>query len=419
MGLFDDLFGWVGDLVDSVVDIVGDAVSAITGWLDDAIDWISDHLDIVMIGLAVGAGLVCWVVIPELTAIAASLESGLVSVEWASLSWVSQAYVTLTTYAASISAAFSSFLTAIHFETILAINDIAFLVSEDYRQMMTGVFSEISEVSAALGFVPQFLALAIQNTRTVVLDVSSMLGMTYDLSQVQWLQTFQGYLKQFNDRAETYKNNPAKLFDDLGQLVEKPFIDTKAHYMRDVIKTIDSTIHAIDGAVRAIVKVRDDLDKLVADLPESIRKEVKPYTDKLTQQFDDFLSDVYYPKLSDINGILNILSNTQSEAQKKIGSILDRIKNPGRYLREIDSMSETERTATEEYLNDVVSRPMQADTEAIVSVSGEIEEGLKKLSELLGKRYPAPAYEIPEITAPSRPAGAPATPRETWNVGDF
>lgn len=419
MSWLGDIWNEVTRIVDDFFDFIGDIFTTIGRWISDFWEWCKDNLDWVMIIIMICIAIYCWYLIPELMSTYAAMQTAQVVLYMETATTWATIHMYIAAYWIAISSAWSAFLTAIYFDAIMACNNIAFMVSEDYRNMMLGVYVELSKASAALGFAPQFLALALQNTRTLVLDVSSSMGMPYDMAQIQWLQALQGYLKEFSKRALTYKNNPAQLFYDMEDLVDRPFIDTKGHYMRTILVTIDNTVTGIDATVHAIITIRDDINHLVADLPEKLRSEIKPFTDKITKEFNEFLKDEFNPRLKVINALIGQLGIKQDDAKKKADDLVKRLKNPGKYVKEIDALPDTDRIEAENYLAELTTRTVTREAGYIAEEFNPIKEGLQQLAGMLGKTFPKPEYEIPEIATPVRPAGVPAEFRKTWFVGDY
>lgn len=391
---------------------IGDAAT-------DAWDWVEDNVDWVVLIIMVCVAIYCWYLIPELMATYSAMQSAQVVLYMQTASTWAAMSMYVSAYWIAVSSAWSAFLTAIYFEQLVLANNLALLVSPEYRQMVIEVFVEISKVSAALGFGPHFLTLAFMNMRSLVLDVSSLMGTPYDLGQVQWLAFFAEHLKALSTRLDTYKNNPGQFILDMESMVDKPFIDTKAAYVRTLIKTLDSVIIGVETTIKTITLIRDDINKLVADLPESMRKEIKPFTDKITKEFDDFLKDDFNPELKKLNGLISVLNKKQEEAKGKMGNLVDRLKNPGEYIREVDVLPDIDRVKVENYLADLTTRTPARQSAYISTEMEPVMEGLQQLAGLLGKEFPKPAYEVVEIETPVRPAGIPAKLRKTWFVGDY
>lgn len=406
--IFEDIFDAVTDVVDHVVEMVTKTVSIVGEMLQNPVVQI--------------VALASFAYFAAFPAITTAFSDTLIATETANaigLSTLGTLSAGTATFIESIAASFSAMLTAIHFDTILATHNIALLVSEDYRVMMNGVYSEMSEVSAALGFYPQFLALAIRNSRTLVLDVSSTLGMEYDMAQVQWLSTFQEYLHKFNEKAREYENNPAALFEDIDNWIDKPAMDTKGSFMARTIASLDRGLTIIDTAVKDTIRIREDLHRLADDLPDNIRKHVKPWIDDLTKDFDRFVTETYDPYKTQLDSIIKGLNKMQDSSRKDLDGIVRRLKKPGDYLMEIDKMGPWDRLDQERKVADISTREYRRDVAEFTVKTESVSAELEKIREAL-KHVSLMPLEFPgEIEKPSRPAGVKAEPKETWFVGDY
>jgi len=170
-------------------------------------------------------------------------------------------------YVLTIQEGFAAFLEAIYWDYILIVHEIAYLVSEDYREMITAVFREISEVSKALGFAPEVLNLAFRNARALVLSASALMGKSYDLAEITWLNSFNEYMSKFAELAEKYENRPDLLFYDLDLWLIKPAVNVAGDMSRTMLMTMESVIGTLDLTLTKINEFRMDIDKMVADMP--------------------------------------------------------------------------------------------------------------------------------------------------------
>ena len=322
-------------------------------------------------------------------------------------------------YAAALTTSFGSFLETIHFKTLLAVNNIAYLVSEDYRAMMSNVYSKMGEVSYALGYSADFLNLVIRDARAVVLDVGAMTGKKYDVGEVTWLKSFQDYLKVFSDQAHKYEKNPAAVFADIDRVLVKPAIDTKAGAMQTVYGSIESTIGGLKATVESVDKFRKDLGKLVSDLPHQIRDQVKPMIDGVFKYWDDWIRVDYKPTLKVMDGVINALGFQQAADRSKHYDLLKRLSRPGDYLKEIDGLSQEDRKIQEREISEIAFRTSAEESEKWAKLTQIRIRELKLSGEALREPRERPSWEIFEVETPERPAGAPVEPRETWFVGEF
>jgi len=411
--------GFVVDVIEDVIDVVVDVVSHVVDAVTKVVKKVVDLLSNKWVLIAALAAFSIFIAGPAIAAAYSSATAAMATAEIASLSTLAQLSVGVSTFVSTLSASFSAMLNAIHFSTILSAHNIAMLVSDDYRVMMYGVYSQISEVSSALGFYPQFLALAIRNSRNLVLDVSTSLGMPYDLAQVQWLGTFNEYLHKFNEKASAYENNPGELFADMEEWIDKPSMDTKGAFMTRTLQTIDKTLEVVDVVVKDSIKIRDDIRQLAYDLPENIRKYVQPIADKITEDFDRFVAEIYDPYKKEIDFIIAGLYQVQDKARKDMSDVVRRLKKPGDYLLEIDYFPDWEREDQERIFDDVSTRQRRRDVGTFNELGKATTFELDKLVRALKIALPIPLGFPEEIEVPVRPATVKATPRKTWYVGDY
>ncbi|GAI32621.1 unnamed protein product, partial [marine sediment metagenome] len=183
------IFDVIGSIVEAVVDVVASVISAVVNFISD---------NIILVAL-IAAGVFCLyyygfaVMMADL-----ALECELLAL--ANISYMEIGAYALGEFVASIGICMGSFLDAIHFTTLLQVHQIAYILSGDYREMMSHVYNEIAEVSGALGLGSGYLILLHRNARNVILDVSGMMGRSYDVAEITWLQQYSDYLKKFNER---------------------------------------------------------------------------------------------------------------------------------------------------------------------------------------------------------------------------
>ena len=318
-----------------------------------------------------------------------------------------------------ITAGFKAFLDAIHYRTLVALHKVAYLVSSDYREIMQDVYGQLSKASSALGLGPHYLQLFYQSARVLILDVSTSLGRGYDVAQLEWLSTFNGYLKVFNSRASRYKSDPSLLFYDLEQLVERPALDAKGAGTAAVFNTLDSLLTSTEDTIKNIHKINTDVEQLVSNLPESIKEHVKPYTDKVTKKVDEFIENSYDPAMATLNGLIIAIKGVQETTKGALSGVISRIAKPANYLLEIDSMDDLDRLDQENKLAGVTSRGYIQDSNFVAGETLGEYVHLEAIAAALREVTISPVIFPYEIDLPQRSAIEPATPRETWFIGEF
>ena len=366
------------------------------------------------IGIVSGVGAVYLAAASQSATAMALLAEGTASSVAAAEAAYSSGVLVITGYINAVSAGFQSFLEAIHFKTLMGIHQVAYLISTDYRETVQKIWGQISEVSAALGMTADWMGLVLRDTKHLVLDVSSMLGQSYDLGEVAYMQSLSSYLGSFSKEAHRYQNNPSLLLWDLDQWVTKPAIDAKAATVQVWLATVEKTVAGVKLLAEDVTRVRNDIMKLVADLPEFLKKHIAPFLTPLIKQLDDFMRLTYDPAMKLISGSITTLQADQATAKKQIQGTVDRLSRPGRLLREIKSLPPAQRAEDEADVADLAaSAPSRTavDLEDLADVSRAIidadiaaeipayEPAVPELPEI--KPAPLPAEKaVPKITTP-------------------
>uniref|UniRef100_A0A6H1ZNR4 Uncharacterized protein n=1 Tax=viral metagenome TaxID=1070528 RepID=A0A6H1ZNR4_9ZZZZ len=267
----------------------------------------------------------------------------------------------LCTYAQTVYAGWTAFAEAIQLKLLFQIHQIAYVVSDDYREMMTRVFTQISKVSESMGFGSLGLALLFQNVRSVVLDVSTSMGTSYDIAEIKWLSTYNEILKDISKRAAIYTKSPNALLWEIALTTEKPGYDAKGATVRSMLQGIESALTLIKTTVEGAEKIRKDLTKLVADLPAVIRDQFMPEIRKLNTYVDDFIKLNYDPTMKAAELAFDKVGNDLKKNRDDVSKISGRLKRPGRYIQEIDTLPPNEKIEDETALSTIVERGMIRD----------------------------------------------------------
>jgi len=364
-------------------------------------------------------GMAALIALPAIITASQLAYSAVMSPSLGTLSTLSKIKLGIEVFAGSLQLAFKGLLMAIHFDTLIKIHKVAWLVSEDYRIVMRGIYSELSAISQALGFGPYYLTLLLQNVRMLVLDVASTFGMKADLAEVQWLTTMQGYLGRFAKATTRYANNPEAIFFDLNRWVEKDLVDKKGEFMQGLILTVERATEAVGGVIENVVVIRNDIDRLVLDLPENIRSQVEPLVRPYLKEFDDFILTTYDPYKKQLDNIISNVKAIQDQQVNNMGLLVDRLKKPGDYLSEIDRLEPWERVSQERKIGDISTRQYTRDVSELVEKGKPVSAELAKIREALKLVTLVPLGFPEEIEAPIRSSKVKATPRKTWFIGDY
>jgi len=404
--------------------------SAIAGAISGAIAAVAGVLSTV-IGVVAGAvASIASVVASVVAPVIATVVEGVTWIGgtiWKQIGWLADwitthsksIYTTISGWVHATYSGVQAILEAIHFKLILDIHHIAYIVSPQYREMMRKVYGAISRASDALGLGPHFLLLAIQNTRQLVLDVSSTLGQKYDLSQVTWLATMNKWLDHFNRYAERYKYNPEAVFWDLAELIERPALDAKGAAQQAWISSLEGALKFTDHLIDQFGKIAIDVDTLAQDLPGQVGHWIYERVNPVTEEFRGFVRDWYTPTVNALQNSLNAAALHRADLQEHVDGLVEELKKPAALITRIKDQPEEERAPAEAYLADLAQQPTARWIDLFMPA---VEGARQKLDEML--RKPLPSIPAPPVLALEPvPAHVPSpgalTPRKSWFVGDY
>jgi hypothetical protein len=312
-----------------------------------------------------------------------------------------------------------TFAEAIHLKTIIAVHRIAYFASEDYRQMMNEVFRKIRNASEAMGLGPYFINLALQNARTIVLDVSAMMGRKFDLGNVVWFKTMKGWMEVLEEKAEHYIQEPGALIEDIFDIILKDTINAGASEQQGLFKWVEGAAKVINNTVKDLDTIRKDLMKLINDLPKEIREEIYDEIGGVIHDVNDFFEEDF-PRYKDhVYGIIEAINGDQNSLQSRVGGIVDRISKPGDLLEGVDALDSWDRRRQEEKINDVANRQSWRESDELAGEAEHSFQRLARLADALEREFEPPDYHVPEQKKPTQPPGEQSSGPDTWYVGDY
>lgn len=322
-------------------------------------------------------------------------------------------------FVASLSAAVGAFLEAIHFKVIMAIHEVAYIMSEEYREIVNKVFSKISQVSAALGLGANFMTLALMNVRSVVLHTSAIFGRGFDIGEITWIKELNNFLKDFSKDALKYKDKPNKLLWAIDDALTRPYIDSESVAAQTLLIGLDSTLKAVKAVVDDMVRVKGDFLKLVADLPGKMRNEIKPYIEDVLKTWNTWEKDIFKPSLKAIDASITYLDKATEDVKGRVKTVTERIRNPGQYIFEIDALTDYDRLLGEAMIGNVSGRQFARETEAYSDLITEKELEWTGVIEKLFETFPTVESETATPPAIAEREKTEVKPRAGWSVGDY
>lgn len=404
MGVIVGVGAAIISAVSAAAAAVASVIVAIAAALYAAVIWIAGAVIGLFAGLTAGVLNVMGVLSAQtLATICVSL--GSVS------SIAGTVYFTAASWVATLAGWFKTFLDVIHFKTLKTIHDIAYIVSADYREYVNKIYGKIAEFSQAISGDAFYAVQLLQNARAVVLSTSSMLGRPYDLGEVTWIHEFENILTKVQQQAEVYKENPYELINDLNDVVMKPSYDLQGEVWSGIFETIDVTIKILDRNADNIARVTKDFQKLVADLPESLRNQVSASVMDAIHHVDQFMVQEYQPTITKIQGALNVVQRDKVHTDSNLKGLVDRLKNPADYLREIDNQGKSEQLKSFELIADYSTRIYRQPVEAWREFAEPYTADFMKVKEIVEKPKIEPEWTVKEEPLPSKALAVPSTGR--------
>lgn len=328
-------------------------------------------------------------------------------------------YVALESWVSAVYGGFQSFLTAIHFTTLMNIHQISYLLSAEYRSMMDKVFMKLGEFSNAVGMATGFMETAIQIGRKTSLEVSSFLGKSFDVAEIVWLKDLQGLLGRISDTAAEYEQNPSRIWQDIDELIVKPATNAKAKVQQGVFTTVESLLGMADTAQKVLTEYKDEITGIIGHLPEKWRNEILPRIDKVYLDIQTWQRETYNPALDKIGAVIDVLNGEQQNNRNSLRSLIERIAFGGDLLAEIDKLPETERIRQERIIGEIATRETRRQTAAWTSEVEKHYVPLQLIIDAMAYGEPSPKFMQLETAGLRLPIGKQTKRQGTWFVGDY
>ena len=224
---------------------------------------------------------------------------------------------------------------------------------------MNKVYAQIGEFSEAISGNAHFAILLIENARSIVLDTSSMLGRSYDIGEITWINEFENFLGVVEEKAERYEENPYELINDINELVVKPAYDLQGSVWSGIFDTVDTMLIILDRHADNVIRIKDDLYKLIEALPTYLKDHVSASVMDAIHHVDQFFVKEYRPMMGKLQGAISVIERDSKRRDINFDGILERLKNPAQYLLEAEKLPRKERIKAYEtyaHLAEVVYR---------------------------------------------------------------
>jgi len=307
----------------------------------------------------------------------------------------------------------------IHFDTLMQLNQVAAIVSRDYREMRNKVYGEISAFSESVGFGAMGIATVLEATRQVTLDISAMSGHRYDIGQVGWIGDLNKTLTAVQARSKEFETNPGVLFDIIDSAVRKRHVNRKAWIMGDISSKVSDLMTKMVLRSANITRLFDDLETLQRALPNQIAGILNPLLENVGKPFEDFRNDRFIPFTKQTDRLLLLLALTAHEEKAKLQAAAERIANPGKLLQAVDELPDRERIDQEAQIAEVASRDFFRDAAGPGFGYRSFSAGLLSVRNAIAGEYERPGWMFEEVTGGKVHTGEVSSGVTSAFPGDF
>ena len=310
-------------------------------------------------------------------------------------------------------------LETIHYQELKKIHDIAFIVSESYRELWRGIYDEMSELSVAIGMEANAISTVFRNARSLVLNTTATFGHPYDVAEIEWLAAMDSYLWIFNVRVKYYGEHPEWLFQDIDKHLNRKILDKHANFSATILSNITRALFLGNEGIRRADSLSDDLTLFTNSLPNVIKNKIKPFIDSIDNKIDKFIEETYEPVFGNMNQAIIDLEKSRALAKLAAEALTNRLKNPGRFLKEIDGLSELDRRMAEIAIGEIASRELKRETEILTEyIAPEFTE-MERIANLEIEGAKEEEWFVGEIEGSVMTELGKIGKGSTWFVGDY
>jgi len=411
--------GFIGAAVAVIASVISASIVTIVATIASAVSYIASSLTVIsalvsgamtvisFLTTSVGAA-INYISALNLSSIATLISNTAFEMVWSVHTWLETGQ-----------AVFSGFMDAIHFRTIMAIHNIAYMTSNAYRAVFLDITTAISRVSSQLGLPAYYIQNALENARIVVHDLGATLGQSWDLSEITWLNTMNDFLVTIKEKTDLYSQKPAALLWDIYQKIYKPAYDTKASAARVVFDTLDRNIHAIETIFENADKLTKSFSKFVSELPAEVRKEIEPTVIPLLELWQTHIRNDYMEKFRDFEKLLGYNAAAMEKSKNTVYALSRMIAFPGDLLEGVDGLAPLSRLNQERKIAEVSNRAYQPYRDVVAKDFDEMGSAIAhRLANPIPPSKP-PAWYLPELEGVISPPGMAPQTRRSWFVGDF
>jgi len=314
----------------------------------------------------------------------------------------------------------ATFLEMIHFDTLVALHNIAWVLSEDYRKVLSKVFKKMSEISEELFGWSLGLRVILENTRSIVLSSSAALGYSYDVNQLIWLNSLTDFTILFNEHAETYMEDPEQLFFDLEDWIEEHAVDISGGAHALIYQSVVKLTDGVHGNALELKNVQSRSRENQFQLNRLTAGNFGQRIDWNWKAFEGFKGDEYAPRQGQQEKNINMNRQETAANRKTLSDLNFKLTRPTGQLEGINKLPDPEKTDEEIKLEDLSTRPFQDNSAVLAADQAAADADREKEAAELEAEQLKPAAVETIVTKPVTKAEfKPRPPVNSWFVGEY
>lgn len=262
-----------------------------------------------------------------------------------------------------VGAQIQSFLQIIHFKELLAIHRIAYIFSAQYRQQVDKFFDEISRFSAEVFGNTQTLHYLIQSSRTLIYSLTSTIGYSVDIAEIEWIQTMDTALQKVGDRAERYKDHPEEIFNDFAEWVYRPISEKYSEQNKGFTNILLKAADAVERTAEEVFTINQQLGEVIHFLPEPLHGTLDDMFGSTIKGIETWRVNTYTPTINRLDRALDIQSHEQESIRFRLRQLGTKITDPVNLFEGLDSLPELRREAEKRRLGSNLNEYEYEDSE--------------------------------------------------------
>jgi hypothetical protein len=344
MAWWDDVWSWIGDTWNEVVD-----------WVSNAIQWLADRLNDIKIALAKA---VAWLIENPFWGFVAAIALGVAMVFITTL-------VSLPVIATWLLAAKGSYdllmsivtnvAETIQLALLIELSNIAAFTSQTWNEQLSKLYKALASLAKSLNSIDSFFVF-FGHVARVELQAMNMLspnGVTEAAMQhadgmIRWLKDLSGNLNK-------YSNDPSQIFNDIQTYLINDQLQKTDDNQKLILAQIAAGAMWIEKTGSAIVSTVDDLIKEASALDERISAVINVWYIPLKKQFDDFNKKVWAPFQNEYNRLSNVIIGALSKQGLSVTALEARIKTPADFFKMITTMGDLSSETQIAIINNILS----------------------------------------------------------------